>query len=584
MSKIITDFKKANTLTHLSTMLGVPLEILENKINEDNPELVKKPKIYSYVQKFLKELGVIEIDFNNAFYRMTIPKKNRNRKNQKRIVWGIYDKGYEEFYKRLNYILTNFITNENVGYPHVAAHGYIKGKNILENAQCHCGASLILHADISNFFNSITDSRISLMLSSFGIKENISQFLSKILTIEGVLPLGLHTSPLVSNLICLQLDEDFSNLSIKYNCKYTRYADDITISGKQLPSRQEVEAILSKHHFELSLDKFRITKPGWKHFVTGLSVETETPRIPKYKKRKLRQELYYIKKHGIKGHLDKAFGRKCSKEEVAQGINRIDGTVSYISYFERKFSYDFEKIWFDIRSKHNLYPMYENKHRGCIYLFSDETEIFYDGSNYLAVGVSSIMDTDIERLSMAFRELLDKYIMNPYDSIKKEALEKNGLHYSDASEDLKKDYLDIISKEHLYTYIAYKKLESNDCYEDIYIELLHNLMMDRLLSTEYEISDIIIEKNQDKVSTKKIAAMFAQKTRYKKVPKFEDKRCIPLSSVDFALGYFRNYVLATPKEERKRFLFESIRGQYKVIKNLDDGKVFTRRRPFDGKL
>lgn len=108
--------------------------------------------------------------------------------------------------------------------------------------------------------------------------------------------------------------------------------------------------------------------------------------------------------------------------------------------------------------------------------------------------------------------------------------------------------------------------------------------MDRLLSTEYEISDIIIEKNQDKVSTKKIAAMFAQKTRYKKVPKFEDKRCIPLSSVDFALGYFRNYVLATPKEERKRFLFESIRGQYKVIKNLDDGKVFTRRRPFDGKL
>lgn len=68
--------------------------------------------------------------------------------------------------------------------------------------------------------------------------------------------------------------------------------------------------------------------------------------------------------------------------------------------------------------------MYENKHRGCIYLFSDETEIFYDGSNYLAVGVSSIMDTDIERLSMAFRELLDKYIMNPYDSIKKEALEK----------------------------------------------------------------------------------------------------------------------------------------------------------------
>lgn len=584
MNKTIIDFKKADTLEDLSIMLGVPVAMLEKKVNEDNPELVKKPKIISYLKKIFEQLGIIEIGLNSVFYKNTIPKKNRNRTAQKRIVWSICDKGYAEFYKWLNYNLTRFIVNERIGYPHIAAHGYIKGKNILENAQCHCGTPLILHADIANFFNSITADRIAIMLNDYGIKENISHYLSKILTIEDILPLGLHTSPLVSNLICLQLDVDFSNLSTKYNCQYTRYADDITISGKQLPSREEVEAILSKNSFRLSVDKFRITKPGWKHFVTGLSVETATPRIPKYKKRRLRQELHYIAKYGIKGHLDKIYGKKCSSEMVARGINRIDGTVSYISYFERKFNSDFEKVWFEIRKKQNIYPMYENKQRGYIHLFSDETEIDYNGTKYLVVGLSSLMNNDMGRLGVEFSKLLNKYIKSPFDSVKKDALEKNGLHYSDASEDLRKDFLDVISKEHLYTYIAYKKLQSSDRYEDIYIELLYNLITDRLLSTEYEISDIIIEKNEPKVLMKNVITMLSQRTRYKNTPKFEDKNCILLSSIDFALGYFRNYVLATAKEERKRLFFERIRGQYKVIKNLDDGKVFTRRRPFDGTL
>lgn len=584
MNKLIIDFKNAETLDDLSIMLGVPVEMLEKKVSKDNPDLIKEPKILFNLKKILKQLGIIEIGFNKAFYRNEIPKRNRNRSNQKRIVWSICDKGYEEFYKGLNYSLTQFIVGEQKGYPHDAAYGYIKGKNILENAQCHCGTSLILHVDIANFFNSITATRIAAALNSYGIKEVISNYLSKILTIDGTLPLGLHTSPLVSNLICSQLDIDFSSLSSQYCCNYTRYADDISISGNQVPSREEVEAVLTKNGFDLSVEKFRVTKPGWKHFVTGLSVETETPRIPKYKKRRLRQELYYIQKYGMKGHLEKISGKKCSGGEVAQGINRIDGTVSYISYFERKFSSDFERKWFEIRKKQNLYPMYENKQRGYVCLFSDETEIDYNGAKYLAVGVSSIMDDDLDRLNVEVNILLNKYIKSPFDSIKKEALVKNGLHYSDASEDLRKDFLDIISKEHIYTYIAYKKLQSNDRYEDTYIELLHNLINDRLLTTEYEISDIVIEKNQSKVSVKNILNMLFQRTRYRNIPKFEDKSCILLSSVDFALGYFRNYVLATAKEERKRLFFERIRGKYKVIKNLDNDKVFTRRRPFDGTL
>ena len=596
MNKTI-NFRDANTLDDLAIMLDVPVGLLENKINNDNPKRISHPQNSIFLNeeikklfnqsgnaKYLEEMNIC----CNVFCKFELRKKNKNRRTKSRIVWKICDNNYEEFYKKLNYHLTNFVSgNSEFGYPHPAAYGYIRGKNILENAQQHCKAPLILHADICKFFPSITANRIAEMFNTLGITKDVSYYLSKILTIENALPLGLHTSPLISNLICRQLDTDFTTLASKYHCNYTRYADDMTISGEQLPSREEVDNILNENKFELAVDKFRITKPGWHHFVTGLSVETDTPRIPKRMKRRLRQELYYCNKYGVKSHIDKITLNKSNCGVFQKNINRIDGTVKYISYFEKKFNSDIEDLWFEIREKEeNVKPKYKNqdklKKHTAIYI--DETEIDYNGKKYLTIGIVSILDNDKNRLQNTLQKLLNHYRIAPFTAINKEALAKNGLHYSDASEDLRKNFLDKISKEYIKIYVGYKKLPSNDSYEHIYMTILQNLINDRLLNTQDELRRIVIEKNQAKVSTEKIKAMFCKAEHCPVSPIFEDKTCILLSLADFALGYFRNYVLATNNEERKRLFFERIRSKYKVIKNLDDEKVFSRRRPFAGDL
>ncbi len=78
---------------------------------------------------------------------------------------------------------------------------------------------------------------------------------------------------MIANLVCQKLDNKIQALAERLDCKYTRYADDITISGNnKLPTRQDLEKILNEEKFKLSQKKFRITKLGQAHYVTGLSV------------------------------------------------------------------------------------------------------------------------------------------------------------------------------------------------------------------------------------------------------------------------------------------------------------------------
>ena len=88
------------------------------------------------------------------------------------------------------------------------------------------------------------------MFITYNLKDNIANILARFLTINDALPLGLPSSPLIANLICLDLDEALQGLADKHLARYTRYADDITISSNDiLPQRKEVEDIFSQNDF-----------------------------------------------------------------------------------------------------------------------------------------------------------------------------------------------------------------------------------------------------------------------------------------------------------------------------------------------
>lgn len=577
MQDLFIDFRQAESVGDLALMLSVSEELLQAKLDSDNPTVknLLQRKNLAAIFGTPEQYDLTEDipTYSNVFNKLEIPKKNKHRSKEKRSVWEITRFDYEELYKILSWKLEYFFKHLSIGYPHKASYGYTRGKNILENAQKHCCAKQILHADIKDFFPSISKERICDLFQQLGVSDFISEAFANLLTIEGVLAQGLHTSPLISNIICLGMDEDLTALANKYGCTYTRYADDITISGDNVPSKKELEEIFHKHGFILNAEKFRITKPGWHHFVTGLSVETNIPRIPKKMRKKLRQELYYCGKYGVKDHIENAKNIIKTDDYIQRNINRIDGTVRYVSYFDKLYNNsEFEDTWDAIKREQNVSPHYINQVEHYVDLFVDESELEIHGNKYLVLGIAAVPDSNLKDVHDKLCILLNKYIKDPYVSIKKEALIKNGLHYSDASEDLRENYSELLKYQNIKFYIGYKKLDDPKSYESVYLSIMTKMLQDRLLNTKYGVCRTFIEKNE-KISETAVKSLF----RFLNII-FVTKGCLALSLADFGLGYFRSYILHDTN--RNVLFFEKLRGKYKVIKNIDNLDTFTRRRPF----
>lgn len=190
---------------------------------------------------------------------------------------------------------------------HPNTHGFTSDRSILTNARMHLGAKEVLRMDLQEFFPSISIARVIALFQSLGYSHRVAVYLSRICTLDDKLPQGAATSPALSNAICLTLDKRLFGLAKYHSLSYSRYADDITFSGDKieltLPSF--INSVCSSAGFAINESKTRLIKGNGKKIVTGISVSSTSPKIPREYKRKLRQEIHYIRKFGIYSHVQK---------------------------------------------------------------------------------------------------------------------------------------------------------------------------------------------------------------------------------------------------------------------------------------
>src|SRR5699024_801751 len=126
------------------------------------------------------------------------------------------------------------------------ATGFIKNKNILDNAKLHVNRKHILNIDLENFFGTISSGRVYAMFNKyFKISNNsVCFFLTRLCCHpDNFLPQGAPTSPTISNIISKIFDKQMTEL-IKISKKtvyYSRYADDITFSSNYSFSKSFLE-------------------------------------------------------------------------------------------------------------------------------------------------------------------------------------------------------------------------------------------------------------------------------------------------------------------------------------------------------
>ena len=203
--------------------------------------------------------------------------------------------------------------------PHRAVHGFQSGRSIVTNAQTHVGRRFILNIDLVDFFPSITRERIfgRLVNAPYSFDSKVANLIAALSTnAYSRLPQGSPSSPVIANIVAAELDNDLANLCRSLRCRYTRYADDITISksrGELSPALarypnargtgqviigDELANVIERHGFRINDRKSRLQNHWTRQLCTGLVVNGTNISPPRAYIRRLKSTVDHWRKNG----------------------------------------------------------------------------------------------------------------------------------------------------------------------------------------------------------------------------------------------------------------------------------------------
>lgn len=300
-------------------------DLIKKVMNEENtkvPFIMNTYHLSNILGIKWKNLKNIINNSDRMYYNFKISKKTGGKRNI-----SMPDKELLIVQKKIKEkILDNLIIHDN-------AYGFSKNKSIIDNAKRHLNKEMILNIDLKDFFPSIHRGRVFFIFKNIcNYDDNTSYCLTKLTTYKNAIPQGAPTSPVISNIVAFMLDIRLSKLSDKFNINYTRYADDITFSGNKESINKSllriVGSIVSECGFNINEKKTRFASYAGRQEVTGLIVNNKEISIPSSYIKKIRQELYYVKKYGIMEHRDRVgFKNKYYRDHMLGKImfvNQID--------------------------------------------------------------------------------------------------------------------------------------------------------------------------------------------------------------------------------------------------------------------
>lgn len=533
--------------------------------------------------------------------RHFIPK--RGKAGGVREVFEIRDRDVADVYKGLSRRLQVFFARTLDGFPHPGAHGYVPGRSTLTNAAAHIPARQVLKADIRDFFRSISSARVQALLVGVGLAPAAAEALSAVLARGNHLPLGFHTSPTVANAVCHALDGRLAALAP--GGRYTRYGDDLTFSGPQLPTKEAVAAELAKDGFALADEKWKLITRGRGLYVTGLALEDgRRPRAPRSWKRRLRQDLHYAAKLGLERHI----GRR-GYPSVQSGVNKIHGQLQYLRGIEPGLGLRLHEQWTRVLEDSGYAPTFGSVdavfERQVVFLVDESVIDGPPGHRVMALCLAVVEDPDLVRAALA--SFLSDRAADPYGPTSDDDLRDDGLHWNALAPDDRTRATESIRALPFRAFVAFARIGAEDrqTYEATYLRLLGTIMHDRLIRYDGSDMTVVVEENAKVAAVavkREIAASYETlAARGARRPKASPACSVVAKGADAALplpdlllGIFGEYArvalraaqeagdakkrVAGAQAERR---FDQVRDRIRAIYDCDRGLVFSRRRPFE---
>jgi hypothetical protein len=168
------------------------------------------------------------------------------------------------------------LDNYLAGLPaHPCATAFGPGASIVRNARAHSRGALVATVDLRDFFESTRAARVRAFFAGQGWRGEALRTLMRLCVFRDGLPQGAPTSPCLSNLVNVPLDERLQRLCRRSGAIYTRYGDDLTFSwaSGRMPGgfQRTVEDHLSWAGYEVQPRKgWRVAPVASRPRVTGL--------------------------------------------------------------------------------------------------------------------------------------------------------------------------------------------------------------------------------------------------------------------------------------------------------------------------
>lgn len=232
---------------------------------------------------------------------------------------------------RLRRVQRTVLDEVIAGLPaHPAAHGFVPGRDVLTGAREHVGREVVVRADLSSFFASVTAGRVYRTLRALGHPEAVAHVLTGLCTnrapvhvlaamprggsdaerhalrrslAQPHLPQGAPTSPHLANLALHRLDVRVAAYADACGAVYTRYADDLVLSGgtdvarRVGPLLDGVRRIVRDEGYRLNESKTRVQPRHRRQAVTGVVVNDRLG-VGRREVDALRAQLHNCARHG----------------------------------------------------------------------------------------------------------------------------------------------------------------------------------------------------------------------------------------------------------------------------------------------
>lgn len=214
--------------------------------------------------------------------------------------------------------------------PHRAAQGFAPGTSTASFAWPHTDRPVVVRLDLRNCFSSIGIARVRAIFAAVGyettarvlaelcttttpvadLRGDVDHRLASLLRLRH-LPQGAPTSPSLANLVMRSMDRRIWGYAVRHGLRYSRYGDDLAISGDQMDPDQVlwvVLRIIADEGFTVHPDKTTIMYAHQRQRLAGLVVNDQ-PRVARRDYDNLRALLHNAVRSGAQaqnrsGHPD----------------------------------------------------------------------------------------------------------------------------------------------------------------------------------------------------------------------------------------------------------------------------------------